>query len=129
MLDLDLPLARQDMAEVAKVYAYVHLAFQLLMQFNKLFLWQVREEFPFISKYQAAWPVHELMLQFMGNHRNREQGKVRANTEQAPQDVGPGTAGPSTATTTTDPNNNGNGHGSQDGGLSDVTISDIDDEE
>ena len=83
-----------------------------------------------IQKYHVltgSWPARELMLQFMNNHHSHGQGKAKTNKEQPPQDVGPSTAGPSSTTTAANPSNDRNDSGGQDGGIPDVSVSNVDD--
>ncbi|KAF9653985.1 hypothetical protein BDM02DRAFT_3265129 [Thelephora ganbajun] len=61
--------------------------------------------------------------QFLNNHRNNVRSKMATN-EAAPADTGDSTARPSTATPGSDLDNNG----SQNGGQSDASLSDIDDD-
>ena len=85
-------------------------------------LFQIIAEYPFVARYQNAWPVRLLMLQFMGNTRNnmRAKGNIN-NNDQGPQDDSPDIARPSTTTPAANPDGDG-----EDEGPSDVNISDID---
>ena len=83
---------------------------------------QIKEQYPFIKVYHNAWPVYILIRQFLTNHRQYIAKKARIAAEAAAAaNVGPSTAGPSTATS-------GN-NGDQDDNDSDITSDDDDDDE
>ncbi|KAF9790555.1 hypothetical protein BJ322DRAFT_1037177, partial [Thelephora terrestris] len=59
-IDMGLPIKDQETVEVVRVIA------------------TVREQFPFIAKYQNAWPVILLMRQFQNNRRNHQRAVAAA---------------------------------------------------
>lgn len=88
----------------------------------------MRAQYPILERYDRTWPVDDLMRQYLINHRANLRTKMAAMST-TPADAGGSTAEPSAMTS--DPNRDSDAEEDRrpNGNTSDVTISDIEDNE